>query len=503
MVAWRQKIAIFLLVLFCIVVFSYAIREILFQNVKNLIKQNLENSLPCKLVIGKIRAGLLYGLVLEGVKITFPQSFFGLSLNIAVDESYINYNLWQNALMRQQKEVQHLRLISPTISLSSGPKLLQENVKFSSARGLKTTFPLHGFVLSLEDGQISFGNQHPAIRDLQGEILLSQQGLYFRDVKASLKDNAPNVLKVYGELSEERLCLTANLEHLKVKDFDILTNLVLDLNRRINLQDGAPKVGGTFKTYGSVLNNQPIPELNSAFEMHGDKLRILGFSLGDNYNLRGIVNLSPPWNADLSLNFYEAELTELISWFSRPLKTGKDRLSVEQKADFSGLVNGLIKITGELTQPQVEGYLEARDGHIGDLYFVSADMNVKGRYPRISITDSRVFREEDSFVMEGEIDFTDLERQDFLELSFLPDKGMFWQGWDITRKRQDQLHMSKGVADDLKVTFDTFMEEDRIDYEDNYTNELGLEYKIFGDKLIKLRLRREEGILGLERRMKF
>jgi hypothetical protein len=63
--------------------------------------------------------------------------------------------------------------------------------------------------------------------------------------------------------------------------------------------------------------------------------------------------------------------------------------------------------------------------------------------------------------------------------------------------------MSKSIADGVMVTFDTFMEDESENYQDNYINELGLEYRIFGDKLLKLRLRKEEEILGLERRIKF
>ena len=67
------------------------------------------------------------------------------------------------------------------------------------------------------------------------------------------------------------------------------------------------------------------------------------------------------------------------------------------------------------------------------------------------------------------------------------------------------MHLSKSVADDVKVTFDSFMNDERLGlgYEDNYKNELAVEYRVFGDKLLKLRLRKEEEILGIERRTRF
>ena len=89
-----------------------------------------------------------------------------------------------------------------------------------------------------------------------------------------------------------------------------------------------------------------------------------------------------------------------------------------EKANFSGLFNGLIKITGKLTQPKVEGYLEVNQGRIGELNFVSADINIKCRYPKISIVDSRICCEDDSFLVEAEMDFSELGQQDFLSLRF-------------------------------------------------------------------------------------
>ncbi|MFC1698373.1 hypothetical protein ACFL1I_00245 [Candidatus Omnitrophota bacterium] len=505
----RKRLKTFLIVILILIVAAYAARGLLFEQAKKLIKQNLERNLPCKLAIGKIRAGLLYGLVLEDLEISFPHGFCGLGLDIQVAEAQVDYNLWQHIFDRQQEDVRNLRLIAPKINFSYlenkkdsqpvGPEGLKLGNRSVTVSTSKKKLDLQNFALTLEGGQIRFIQDSFTVSDLQGKIIFAEQGLYFRDLQAKVKDNQTDALQVDGELSENNLSLTTSLDHLKLGHADILTNLVLDLSRSA---DSDNKIRGTLKTYGSVFNNRPFPEMSSSFEIHDQKLRIFDFRLGDNYNLRGIVNLSVPVTADLSLNFYQAELNELLLRLTdAPQLQGE--FNAKEQSQFSGLINGLIKITGNLQAPEVEGYLEAKDGHFGDLYFISADINIKGRFPKIIFEDSRIFREDDSFVMDGELDFSILEQQDFVELNFEPNKGMIWQGWDITRRREDQLRMSKGVAEDIKITFDTYMEVDQEDYEDNYTNEFGIEYKVFGDKLIKLRIKKDEGILGLERRMKF
>ena len=204
-----------------------------------------------------------------------------------------------------------------------------------------------------------------------------------------------------------------------------------------------------------------------------------------------MIKLQPPISADLSLNFHQAAPDKLIAQFILPEQPG-----------FSGLVNGLIKVSGELARPEVDGYLEVSQGHLGELDFISADINLKGNYPKVLIADSRICREEDSFIMEGEVDLSNLENKKFIDIEIKPDKGMLFQGWDITSQRDNQVHLSKSVDDDIKITFDTFLEDNEIS-QDSYQNELGLEYRIAGDNLLKVRLKKDEGILGVEQRVKF
>ncbi len=515
----RKKLIIFLLCVFTLLAFAYVRRGIFFYQAKKLIEQNLGRNLACRLSIGKITPQLFYGLVLEDLEIDFPKKIFGLALNIKVEQAMLDSHWWEIFFSGYKREVQRLRLISPAVNLSYSetslpppattqvqaanlaPLVSPDNQGTPVSPDKDKKFTLGNFMLVLEDGRISFGETPALLKDLRGRLLLSQSSLYFQDIQVSFNDNPRQVLHTYGELTKEQLTLTANLEHLQIKNFDILTNLTLSLDKGIDLQDKTLKFSGTLKTYGSVLNNRPFPELNSSFEIRDSQLRILTCSLGDNYNLRGIIDLNSPFHADLSLNFYQAALNELLLQLTQPAYSGE--ITSPEEFDFSGLLNGLIKISGPLGRPDIEGYLEAEHGHIGDLDFVSADINIKGHYPKIFIVNSRICREEDYFIMEGKMDFANLEKQDFLDLKFKANKAVFWQGWDITRGRDNQVHMSKNIADDFKITFDTFVDDETRTYDDDYANELGLEYEILGDKVLKLRLRKEEEILGVERRVKF
>lgn len=454
-----RKLTIFVLLIAALCTFAYARREMFFQQAKKLIQQNLEKRFPCKVSIGSLRAGFVYGVIVEDLKLEFPKDS---SLTVQIDQAFLDYNLWSRVFKRARK---------PS----------SDEVK--------------EIALNLQGGKLSIGGKEPILKELQGRIVLEDKVLYFQDITASLVNNPQETFKGYGELSQDHLSLTVALNHLKLGEFDILTNFSLDANRKSSSLSEAGKIYGVFRSYGSVLNERPFPELSSFFEIKDKELHIFSFTLGDSYDLRGVANLEKPYKLDLSLNFYQAALNELVAHFT-----------LSGPPDFSGLVNGFIRITGELPRPWVEGYIEAGKGHVGKLDFVSTEINLKGRYPRIELVDSHIWREETSFILEGGMDFSTQEigPVNFVDIDLIPDKSLVWQGWGVSRGAQDQFHASKNIADDIRITFDSLIETDnRSDFGSDYTNELGLEYNFHGDKAIKLRIRGDEEILGIERRMRF
>lgn len=490
----RKRFIISLLMIFILAAFIYVRKETFLQQAKRLISRNLEKSLMCKFSFAEINPGVFGGLVLKDLEMVFPQSS-GLIFKLQVEEAFIDYNLKEIFFSKEKKKVRSLRLISPTINVTYSQAPLEGLVPFENERIYQKNrpgFPRQDFLLFLENGEISVGKTRLLLKNLHGRLRLNETGLYLEDIIGSLSNSTQETFKLYGQLTSSGLDLTASFEHAKIGDFDILTNLSLNISKAPSLPGRPTKITGVFKTYGSVLNYQPCPELTSTFEIQGDRLRILSFSLGDSYDLRGVVNLEDPFIADLSLNFYQAPVADLVALFISP-----------EEVNFSGLVNGLIRATGELKRLKFDGYLQAANGHFGKLDFVSADVNIEGRYPRILISDSRIQREQGVFFMEGEINLAQLEQQDALDVHLTADKGIVWQGWDITRSQEDQVHMSKDIPGDLKITFDAFMQDKLISYATTDRNELGLEYRIFGNKILKLRLKKDEGILGFERRVRF
>lgn len=460
-----QKFLLFLGVMIILLgaggyLYNEEILQHLKQQVNKWVKYKLEKELPCRISIGAVHPHWRYGVSLEDVKIGIPCGA-NCGFNVDIDQAFLKYNLWEALLFNRKKDIQK---------------------------------PAEDLIIFLGRGEISLTDTPYALKNLQGKLIFNQDGLTIQDMQGSLNGSAEQTITFSGQLNQEQCSGTFHFNHFKFDKFDILTNLVLTLNKTTDSYDQNPKIRATLKTYGTVINHQPFSELNASLEVKDTNLRVFSFSIGKGYDLRGIVNLNPPYNADLSLNFHQAEPNELIAQLF-PAENFR-------QPDFSGVLNGLIKISGPLERPNIEGYLEAKQGRIGELDFLWANMNIKGRYPRVLISDSRICREEGSFIVEGEMDISEFKKENF-NINIEPEKGIFWQGWDVTRKRANQVHVSKNIAEDFKVTFDSFMKNKTANPHDDEKSELALEYKIQGNQLLKLRLREEEEIVGIERRIRF
>ncbi|MFH1046328.1 MAG: hypothetical protein V1727_05115 [Candidatus Omnitrophota bacterium] len=466
----------------------YSRREAFLAKATALIEERLQKNLQCQLSIKQLSPNILSDVAMKDLTMSFTQAS-GLTFNLKVKEARLDYSL-QQLLFSNPQEMMMLRLIGPSLSISYQPQQAEQapSVEMAAPCLNLAGLELGNLVFLLEDGEISLNGAPAFLKNVQGRMLLQKDSFYFKDIKASLLNNPANSLKVYGEFTKDEVFITAQLEHLQLKDFDIITNVSFTLNKKVPIGEQEELLSGNLKSYGSVLNNRPFPEVNAAFELKESALRILTCTIGEEYDLRGIVTLKPQVLADLSLSLFQAAPHELVAQFLYP-----------ERPDFSGLTNGLVKISGPLNALTYDGYLEVTNGHMGELKFVSANINIKGQYPKIYFVDSRFSREEDSLIMNGEIDLTKPEN---FSLVFGLDQGIYWQGWDINRN-YDTVRMTRDIAEDVKVSFDTSIDENSSGYEDVYTNELGVAYKVFGDQALKLRIKKDEGILGIERRIKF
>lgn len=310
-----------------------------------------------------------------------------------------------------------------------------------------------------------------------------------RLLELSLGGERMDKLKLFVRLIDSGLQASLKLNHFDFGELDIVTELNLEASR--NRWDGDYFVVGRLWSQNSILNYKPFRELEGSFRADDGILSITSLALGDAGNLEGLVYLSHPFLADLTLMINGLDMKDLLVF-------AKD---AEEDA-ISGRIEGELKVTGPLILPEVKGRFEVTDGNLGQIEYRSMVVNLEGEGNVIAVKDSRIHQEEGSLALEGAINLAKANVCEDVVVKSEEDR-VLWQGWDIT-KPQDaaELRMGKAVGEDFRIDFKTYL-NDELTFANPKGEELSLEYVLtIGDR-IKMYLKEDEEFLGLEHRLKF
>lgn len=288
--------------------------------------------------------------------------------------------------------------------------------------------------------------------------------------------------------------LHAKLDHLNIKGIDLCSDIRAEGEFSKDTTGKLNSIKGTLRTSDSIINFQPFKELEASYEIVGTLLKIVSCKLGEEFQLSGTIELIEPHRLDLTLDIVGADTSSIAT-----LTGIKGEL-------LSGLINGKLEIQGPIASPYLRGYLEAMEGRLGDIKYQSAKVNLNGYNWLAEIYDSRVNRENGFLTLEGEVDLKKFGRPDVLEgLRLKSDqRTIVWDGWDIIREEErDEVSLKKGVGEDFQVNFKSFLNEGLEENTEQEEGEVGLEYKLKGNKALRMRMRRYEDFLSLEQRVRF
>ena len=172
-----------------------------------------------------------------------------------------------------------------------------------------------------------------------------------------------------------------------------------------------------------------------------------------------------------------------------------------KKRDMGGKFSGSIKINGPIDAPNLKGALRARKGNIENFVeYETINVNLDGRYPVIFFSNSEILSKDGyRYTLEGRVDFS---RVNILkEAKLVSEKGkIVWGGWMVAKEKEEsRLEVRKEISNGLSVGFKTPVGEEET--EDK--NEVEIEYKIKKRESIKVKLKEDEGFIGVEHKEKF
>ena len=298
-------------------------------------------------------------------------------------------------------------------------------------------------------------------------------------------------VKIIAKFLKSDFDIAVKLKHINFKNVDIVTEL--NLSGRIKTKDDSGLVvEGKINSRNSILDYKPFKELNGSYQINNEVLEILSLKMDNNLALFGQVSLRPPYLADLNLIARFDSLDELNPPFS----------ILEGLLTAQG-VEGEFKLVGPIKNPDVKGWLNTDSGFLKGLGdYQKMSLNLKGKGKILKVIDSKVYHEEGSLTIGGEINLANENIFDDLELGM--DGGMLvWKDWKVTGdKKSSEVKLSKDIGDEFRINFKTYLnDETGLSNSDN--SQIELEYELDDSESIKMQIKKDESFLALEHNFQF
>lgn len=285
--------------------------------------------------------------------------------------------------------------------------------------------------------------------------------------------------------------LLLKLNHLSLGTNDLLSDVILSGEFKgfgDVLMDGEVSISNT------ILNYKPFPDTVISYAIMHDVIKIKEFKLGETISAAGSLPLKKDLELDLVLHLKNLDLENIFAY------------SIEEAPSISGIVDGTLNIKGHPAKPSLSGHFESNGGRMGPLSYDALILNLSGEPPVVHFKDSRLVKNETTFSLEGDMDLRRFGKSRIFENVKItsPDKMIVWDGWDITKgKEEPKLSLGRDVGDSFHIDFNTFLERDTDLSDEKPKGEVELGYKVTDDGVFKVRFKEDERFLGLEHKKKF
>ncbi len=262
---------------------------------------------------------------------------------------------------------------------------------------------------------------------------------------------------------------------------------------------------GQFKTEGTVVDWKPMSRESSFdFSFSSEKFEIHSTDLLGGVHLDGKVDFLEDFALDLQLkatNF--------------PLSNVAEFLNADKHMTQSGSVDLDLRFSGSPWAPAVDAHVSIYDGWVSERRFKSMVINATGAYPLVRLTGSRMILEDGSSmkIPDASLEVKDLFKGHTyraLVAGGSAQETVVTENWEFSRPKdfndKTEFVMEHSLSDGAKVRFRKFnQDESDVLNEDPEKQkvEVGFEYRLLGQESIKVDVRQDEEIVGVEHKMKF
>ena len=341
--------------------------------------------------------------------------------------------------------------------------------------------------------------------DFNGRVSLSGE-------KAVLKDFdlwSIGVVITRGEVDfkTRNVYIKAGLNHAYFRGMDIAGDITI--SGRYQLFDeagGRLSFEGEITAEKTIINQRPFDDARMVFKIENDTLQIRRIYLGKKISAFGRIDLKNPAHPlDIVITADNVNITQLLM-----------NLRAPDIKILSGILNAKIILHGPCALPYTKCRLDIRRGNLGNILFKSMSAALSGHGTLLKIEDSRINTQNGHLTMIGDFDLANIGKRNIFEdvQVLTDDNNVFLDGWDIIKHNErttirsksgnGKVEAVKNVSDDINVGFRTYVENGDANPDPrNRASELELEYKMFKNGAVKMKLGDEGEFVGVEHREEF
>ena len=208
--------------------------------------------------------------------------------------------------------------------------------------------------------------------------------------------------------------------------------------------DASPRYQARVQTDYAIVESEPLEDFQGGFELSSEGIYDLHFQWGGVFDLAGkILFKGGQPSEDLVLRVSGFNLESVQEFAGRPLST-----------PLKGILEGKLKLRGELKRPEVLGYFTLKDGRMDKLDFDHAVIQFQGFPPFFRLNDSKIFKGRNTVGLYGAID---LRLPNFLHGIRIksPDNLILWKGMSVYWKEgESAIGGEKPLAKKIMMDFE-------------------------------------------------
>ena len=459
------------MLLVCAVFFLEARKDMLVGRLTRLLESTLSRGMDVEVKIGKISGHVLGYVNFKDVQVSEPGLPAEQATIFKAKEIQFRYRFLDFLSKKYDSKVEVI-VKKPEVYWHPRVSIAKPN------------FPFLGWMREWALSQ----KKHLVVRIEDMSLTLGSQEKQLRGVDVTYEDNS--------------FSFEIPIAHVNIAESDVSTVLYAKGRFETGWDEELDSLTGQIETQGTVINWRPLPkESKFDFVFSNDHLSIHSSDLLGGIELTGEINFTKDYEADFK-----------IKAANLPLSNFAPFMGLDPKFSPEGHMDLDVHFYGSPWAPNVVARARLDKGWLNRKDFKAMEVNVAGVYPTVKIENSRILLEDGSVMH-----FADktLEAKELFKSSTYEtlareaqQDNVVWGDWEFSRtkgvKDQGDFSMERSLGGNTSVHLRKLNEERQImEPTDNRDMEVGLEYKLQSKDSLKVELRGDEEMVGVERKLRF